>query len=124
MKKQLSTLFAALCVSCPSVHAACHVDDAAIGTVKATVIGIEVQGACTYVLLKNVQTTLPAIDNNPFVAGRFAYLALDPAHAMYKPFLTTAAMAMHTGQRVYATVQSRTAVVSTLAVATEENSLQ
>lgn len=122
--KRLASVLAALCIVSPSLRAACHVDDATIGTVKATVVGIEVQAACTYVLVKNVQTTLPLIDNNPFVAGRFTYLALDPAHAMYKPFLATAAMAMQTGQRVYATVQSRTAVVSTLSVATEENSLQ
>lgn len=42
---------------------------------------------------------------------------------MCKPFLTLAATALQTGQRVYANVQSRTSVVSTLSIVTEASNL-
>jgi len=56
MTKQLSALLAALCITCPPVHAACHLDEAAIGTVKATVIGIEVQSRTAVVSTLSVAT--------------------------------------------------------------------
>lgn len=121
--KPLAILLAVLSAACPAVHATCFVADDTTGTVQATVIGIEVRGDCTYVLVKNVQTSLPSIDTNPFVAGRYPYLALDPAHPMHKPFLTLAATALQTGQRVYANVQSRTSVCSTLSIVTEASNL-
>ena len=71
----------------------------------------------------HIQTTLPSIDTNPFAAGRYAYLALYPAHPMYKPFLTLAATALQTGRRIYANVQSGTSVVPTLPIVTEASNL-
>jgi hypothetical protein len=64
-----------------------------------------------------------SIDTNPLIAGRYPYLALDPAHPMYKPLLVLAATAVQTGQRVYDNVQSRTSVVSTLSIATGASNL-
>lgn len=121
--KSFIALLTTLCATCPSAQAACFIADGSPGTVQATVIGIEVQEGCTYVLVKNVQTSLPSIDTNPFIAGRYPYLALDPAHPMYKPFLTLGATALQMGQRVYANVRSRTSVVSTLSIVIEASNL-
>lgn len=123
MKHLVALLVVLLGLAIPPAQAACFVAEGTHGTIQATVIGIEVQEGCTYVLVKNVQTSLPSIDTNPFVAGRYPYLALDPAHPMYKPFLTLAATALQTGQRVYANVQSRTSVVSTLSIVIEASNL-
>jgi hypothetical protein len=124
MKHLIPLLAACLAYAiCAPAKAACFAADTTPGIVQATVIGIEIRDGCTYVLVKNVQTTLAVIDTNPFAAGRYPYLALDPAHAMYKPFLVLSVMALQTGQRVHANVISRTSVVSTLSVVTEASNL-
>jgi hypothetical protein len=122
--KPLTALLAAyLGLANSPAQATCFAADSVSGIVQATVIGIEVQEGCTYVLVKNMQTTLRSIDTNPFAAGRYPYLASDPAHPIHKPFLTLTATALQTGQRVYANVQSRTSVVSTLSIVTEASYL-
>jgi len=99
--------------------AACPADSAVIGTVKATVIGIEVQPGCTYVLIKNVNSTIE-IDTSPFIPGRFAYIALDPADPNYKIMLTVATLASAQGNRIYAEVTSRLSKANKLSTASEE----
>jgi len=101
--------------------ASCSTDSTAVGTVKATAVGIEVRAGCTYVLVKDVSTTLPELDTNPFVAGRFAYLALDPADADYKAMLAIASIASAQGSRIYAEVIGRLGRVTRLSIAREEN---
>ncbi len=124
MKHRIPLLATCLAFAiCAPAQAACFADGTTPGVVQATVVGIEVRDGCTYVLVKNVQSTLPGIDTNPFAAGRYPYLALDPAHAMYKPFLVLSALALQSGQRVHANVISRTSVVTTLSVVTEASTL-
>ena len=99
--------------------AACSTDSATIGTVKATAIGIEIQPDCTYVLIKDISSTI-AIDTRPFIPGRFAYIALDPSDQNYKVMLAVATVASAQGGRIYAEVTSRLSKANKVSIASEE----
>lgn len=121
MKLKIKTLICSALAALSMQSYACYVDGTNTGKVTAKVVGIEVRENCTYLLLSNVSTTLPVIDNGPFTPGRFTYLSLDPQNTSYDSMLTLATMAYATGTKVYANVTSRTARVNYFSISDQEN---
>ena len=101
-----------------SALGACPTDSSIVGTVKGSVVGIEVTAECTYVLVTDVTTSLPELDTAAFLPGRTAYIAIDPAHPSYKAMLAMATMAHAMNGKVYAEVTSRQARANRLTAAT------
>lgn len=98
-----------------SSHAECYVDGESKGNISAEIVGIEYQDSCTFLLLKSsdivVTNFAGSLDTNPFQAGRFYYLSLDPSTSnpeKYKYILSLATTAMVTKTRIYAEFTSRT----------------
>lgn len=112
----------AMCCAANSI-AACATNGTTIGTVKATVVGIEVRADCTYVLIKDVTTSLGALDTNPFLAGRYAYLGIDPAEPTYKAQMAVASLAIASNLKIYAEVVSNLGKVNRLSLSNEENNI-
>lgn len=104
-----------------NVFAACPVDGAQVGKVEATIVGIEVQPHCTFILLDNVNSEFSNHDSNPFAAGRFKYIGVDPENVNYNAILSLASMAFATKTRIYTQVTSRTGRVDHFSLSTQEN---
>jgi hypothetical protein len=123
MKKLFLTLGLLFAVSINS-YAACFTDSTITGTVHATIVGIEYRDNCTFLLLDNdFVSTLSNHDNNPFLAGRFTYLSLDPSNAeAYQSVLTLASMALATQTRIFAAFTSRTGRIDRFSLSTKSNS--
>ncbi len=107
-------------------QAACTTDSTTIGTVQATIVGIEYHENCTYLLLGNdVVSSLTNHDSALFEAGRFTYLSIDPTNQeAYKIMLTLATTALVSQIKVYAHVTSRHARVNRLSLSRQNNSSQ
>ena len=105
-------------------YAVCNTDTTLKGNVNATIVGIESQDHCTFLLLKNdlvITNFATGLDTNPFLAGRFFYLSLDPENPeKYKSVLTLATTALATNTRVYAEFTSRTGRIDRFSLSTEK----
>lgn len=106
--------------------AACYTDSTTKGKADATIIGIEYQDHCTFLLLANdFNSTFVGHDDAPFLAGRFTYLSLDPTNVeSYKSILTLATTALVTKTRIYAEFTSRTGRIDKFSLSTQSNTNQ
>ena len=101
------------------MRGACPVENSTTGTVRARIVGIEVQSSCTYILLSAPNATL-GLDTNPFIAGRFPYLALDRENTQYRVQLSIAQLALVTDAMIFAEYVSRFGRVTKISVSKEE----